>query len=93
MLCAGKLGVPLEWGQVCPGTSGVAYRVSSTILIFKRERGISLEMVHWERASSRDEGTIFWFSSRLGGNLGIPLELLHGPQGSNHIASGKSGLI
>ena len=62
-------------------------------MTFKRERGISLEMQQWERASSHVVGRIPWFSSRFGGKFGVPLELRRGPQGSTHIASGKSGLI
>ena len=60
---------------------------------FKRERGISLETLHWERASSRIEGRIPWFSSRFGRKFGVPLVLQCGPQGPTCIASGKSGLI
>jgi len=67
--------------------------VSSTDSNFKRERGISLEMLQRERASSRVEGRIPWFSLRLGVKFGVPLELRRGPQGPAHITSGKSGLI
>ena len=42
-----------------------ASRVSSPVSNFKRERGISLEMLQKERASSRDDG----------GNLVVFLEL------------------
>ena len=35
--------------------------VSSTVSKFKREHGISLEMLLWERASSLDDGVISWF--------------------------------
>ena len=60
---------------------------------FKRERGISLETLHWERASSRIEGRILWFSSRIGWKFGVPIKLRRGPQGPAHITSWKSGLI
>ena len=43
---------------VCLGTCCVASRVSSTISNYKREREGSLEMLQWERASSRDDGGI-----------------------------------
>ena len=39
---------------VCRGTFWVASKVSSTISNFKRELGLSLEMLQWERASSCD---------------------------------------
>ena len=65
----------------------------STVSSFKRERGISLETLHWERASSRIEGRIPWFSSRLGGKFGVPLDLRRGAQDPAHITSWKSGLI
>ena len=67
--------------------------MSSTILSFKREHGVSLKTLLWERASSRIEGRIPWFSLRLGGKFGVPLKLRCGPQGPARIASGKSGLI
>ena len=39
-----------------------ASRVSSPVSNFKRERGISLEMLQWERVSSRnDRGTSWYF--------------------------------
>ena len=41
---------------VCPGTFLVASRMSSTVSNFKRERGISLEKLQWESASSRNDG-------------------------------------
>ena len=74
--------------EVCPGTryssqvgmhmSGNflnCIKVSSTNSNFKRVRGISFEMLQWERASSHFEGRILWFSSRFGRNFGVPLEL------------------
>ena len=67
--------------------------MSSTVLSFKREHGVSLKTLLWERASSRIEGRIPWFSLRLGGKFGVPLKLRRGPQGPARIASGKSGLI
>ena len=53
--------------------------MSITTSSFKRERVISLETLQWERALSRVEGRIPWFSSRLGGKFGVPLMLLHEP--------------
>ena len=38
------------------GTFLVAPMVSNTILNFKRELGISLETLQWEKASSPDDG-------------------------------------
>ena len=35
----------------------------------KRERGITLETLQWERASSGDEGGTSWFFSSCGGIL------------------------
>ena len=67
-------------------------KVSSTDSNFKRVRGISFEMLQWERASSRFEGRIQWFSSRFLRKFGVPLVLRHG-SGSARIASGKSGHI
>ena len=67
--------------------------MSSTVSSFKRECGISLEMLQRERASSRVEGRIPWFSLRLGVKFGVPLELRRGLQSPARIASGKSGLI
>ena len=50
-------------------------KVSSTDSNFNRVRGIALETLQWERASSRVEGRILWFSSRFGRKFGVPLEL------------------
>ena len=65
----------------------------STVSSFKRECGVSLEMLQRERASSCIEGRIPWFSLRLGVKFGVPLELQRGLQSPARIASGKSGLI
>ena len=65
----------------------------STVSSFKTEHGISLKTLQWERASSRIEGRIPWFSLRLGRKFGVSLELRRGPQGPALIASGKSSLI
>ena len=66
----------------------------STVSSFKREHdGISLETLQWQRASSRVEGRIPWFSPRLGGKFEVPLELRRGPQGPACVASGKSCLL
>ena len=67
--------------------------MSSNVSSFKRERGISLETLQWERASSPVEGRIPLFSSSLGGKFGVLHELRHGLQGPARIALGKSGLI
>ena len=49
------------------GTFLVAPMVSNTILNFKRELGISLETLQWEKASSPDDGgTEGFFSSCCG---------------------------
>ena len=62
----------------------------STVSSFKREHdGISLETLQWQRASSRVEGRIPWFSPRLGGKFEVPLELRRGPQGPACVASEK----
>ena len=45
-----------------------------------------------ERASSRVEGIISWFFFSCARKLGVPLELLLGPQGPGCVASGKSNL-
>ena len=58
----------------------------------KREGGISLEMPQQKRASSRFERRISWFFSSGGSNLGVPVELQWGPQGSACVASGKASL-
>ena len=52
--------------------------MSSTISNFKRERGISFEMLQRERASSRNDGGTSWFYSSCGGIL----ELQWGTQGA-----------
>ena len=70
---------------ICQGTFSVASKVSSTISNFKRERGISLETLQGERASSgNDWGTWSYFSS--GGRI-LKIQLEHRyplvlPQGS-----------
>ena len=78
-----KLSVPLMWGRISRGPSLVASRVSSTLSRFRRERGIFLETVVCKRASTRVEGRISWFFSRLGflpscdGDLRDPRVLPH----------------
>ena len=62
--------------------------MSSTISNFKRERGISLETLQRERASSGDDGGNSWFSS----SCGRILELQWGTPGAFHVAPGKSNL-
>ena len=56
------------------------------------EGGISLKMLQGKRASSQVEGRISWFFSSGGSNLGVPVELQWGPQGSACVASGKASL-
>ena len=73
--CGGTLGVPLEWRQVCRGTSLVASSVSRTHSTLKHVGGISLEKPQPKRASSRFEGRISWFLSSCASKLGVPLEL------------------
>ena len=75
MKCALELGIPLKWGCICWGNFLNCIKVSSTDSNFKRVRGISFEMLQWERASSHFEGRILWFSSRFGRKFGVPLEL------------------
>ena len=75
--------------MVCPGTSSVASRVSSTFLRLKREGGISLELPQWKRAPSSVEGRISWFFSSCGRKHGGPLDLRFGPQRCARDASGK----
>ena len=60
---------------VCPGTFWVASRVSSTVSNFKRERGISLETLQQEGASSHDDGGTSWFFSSCGGISSYDREL------------------
>ena len=67
--------------------------MSSTLSCFKRECGISLETLLWERASSHVEGRISWFFSSCGGKLGVPLEFQWGSQGPARVASEMSGLF
>ena len=55
---------------------------------FKKERGISLETLQRERASSRNDRQPRGFFSTFGGIL----ELRRGTQGSSHVAPGKSNL-
>ena len=71
------------------GMSGnflIASRLSSTVSNFKRKRGISLETLQWERASSREDGGTSWFFSRSSRILELP----RGTQGASHVAPGKS---
>ena len=75
--------------MVCPGTSSVASRVSSTFLRLKREGGISLELPQWKRAPSSVEGRISCFFSSCGRKHGVPLDLRFGPQRCARDASGK----
>ena len=62
--------------------------MSSTVSNFKRKRGISLEMLQWKRASSRDDGRTLWFFSSC---FGI-LDLRRGTQDASRVCPGKSHL-
>ena len=62
--------------------------MSSTVLNFKRELEISLEMLLWERVSSGDDGGTSWFFSSCDGIL----ELRQGTQGASRVAPGKCNL-
>ena len=62
--------------------------MSITVSNFNRKRGICLEMLQRERASSRDDGGtswFFWSCSRI-------LELQRGIQGASRVVPGKSNL-
>ena len=63
--------------------------MSRTLLVFRREGGISLEMLKWKRASARIEGRISWFFLTCGR---VRLELRLGTQGPVQGASGRSSL-
>ena len=58
----------------CGGTFLIASRVSRTLSRLKKEGGVSLEMLHWKRASSSVEGRFSWFFSSCNRKLGVPLE-------------------
>ena len=72
----------------CWGNFGVASRVSSTISNFKRERGISLDTLQWEEASSHDDGGTSWFLT----SCGEIFELQQATQRTSHVSPGKSNL-
>ena len=77
--------------------------MSSTLLSFKREGALSLEMLQHKRASSSMQGRISWCAWRCGGKLTVSLELLTRresllflscrPGGTAHVSSGKSDLL
>ena len=54
--------------------------MSSTLLSSMKERGLSLEMLQYQRASSVVQGRISWFAWSYGWKLRVPLEL-HVDQG------------
>ena len=62
--------------------------VSSTFSNFKGERGIFLEKLQQERASSHNDGGTSWFFSSCGGIL----HFRQGTQGASHVAPRKSNL-
>ena len=66
--------------------------MSRTLSRLKRVGGISVENPQLKRATSCVEEKISWFFSISGMKLGVPLELGQGPQGTIHVASGKSSL-
>ena len=66
--------------------------MSRTLSRLKRVGGISVETPQPKRATSCVEEKISWFFSISGMKLGVPLELGQGPQGTIHVASGKSSL-
>ena len=53
---------------------------------------MSLETPLWKTASSRVEQRISWFFPTCGSKRGVLLDLRGGPQGTAHVASGKSSL-
>ena len=59
--------------------------MSNTVSNFKRERGISLETLQRERASSRDDGGTSWFFS----SCGKILELRRETQDAYCVAQGS----
>ena len=74
---------------------------SSTVANFKREYLISLQMLQWERALSRNDREIscffcffffFFFFTNCSPNCGVSLELQRGTQGASSVAPGKSSL-
>ena len=80
--------------QVCWGTFWVASRVSSTVSYFKKERGISLEMLQWEWASFHDDGEPFWFSRVAAGFSSYDVEFtkpLLLPPGKSNLHSSCEG--
>ena len=62
--------------------------MSGTISNFKKERGIYLETLQWERTSSRNDGETSWFFS----SCGRILEFRQGTQRTTRGAPGKSSL-
>ena len=62
--CDGELGIALKSLQ---GKYTLGRLVSRTVSNFKRECGISLNMLQWERASSGDDGGNSWVFSSCSG--------------------------
>ena len=62
--------------------------MSSTISNFKRERGISLDTLQWEEASSHDDGGTSWFLT----SCGEIFELRRGTQDASPVGPEKSNL-
>ena len=61
--------------------------LSEALLAFYVNQGIQpLSLLY------SNQGRIFWFFSRGSRKLGVPLKLKQGPQGTAHVASGKSSL-
>ena len=73
---------------ICWGTFWVASRVSSTVLNFKSERGISLETLQWEGPSFCDDGEPRGFSRVATGFSSYD----RGTQDASRVGPGKSNL-
>ena len=61
--------------------------------LFDWEHGIALHAMHWNRASSPDEGDVSWDFLSCGWNLGYILELQRGWPFETPACSAKSGLL
>ena len=61
--------------------------------MFDGGHGIALHEMQGNRASSRGEGVISWFSSSCGRNLGYILHLRRGWHFKTHACSAMSGLL
>lgn len=84
--CSSRLETSTS-GKFLSCIKGVKYAFN-----FKKEGGISLEMLQQKKASSCTEGRISWFFSTCGRNL-VHLECDTEPQGPERVASEKSCLF